>query len=162
MPSSAPTASGKHDFDFLVGKWTIHNRRLEERLAGCTRWIEFEAEHEAWTILDGFGSFDRLITTWDGKFFEGVSLRIFDPKTGDWSIYWVDSWLLELQEPVVGRFEDGRGVFFTKIQFEGREVRVRFVWSEIQADSARWEQAYSDDGGETWETNWVMEFTRRA
>ena len=89
-----------------------------------------------------------------------MSFRFFDPDTGSWSIYWADSRRPGLLDPpVIGSFSDGVGVFEGDDTFEGRPIRVRFIWSGVETPTPRWEQAFSDDGGRAWETNWVMEFT---
>lgn len=159
--TSSQRPAGAADFDFLMGSWRVNNERLKSRLTGSDEWEQFEALHDGWPLLHGFGNVDRMRTHWRGLDFEGCSLRIFNPADEQWSIYWVDNVSYELQPPVVGRFEDGVGEFFGDDQHEGTAVRVRFRWSDITADSARWEQAFSVDRGETWETNWVMTFTRR-
>jgi hypothetical protein len=151
---------GARDFDFLLGSWRVRNRRRVGWLQGSDRWTEFDATLEARPILDGLGNIDRFAAQRDGRSFEGVTLRLFDPATGRWSLYWADSWIPVLQPPVVGSFEAGRGEFYADDTFEGRPVRLRFVWSGITPVSARWEQAFSADGGASWETNWTMEFTR--
>jgi hypothetical protein len=97
---------------------------------------------------------------WRGQDFEGCSLRVFNPADGLWRIYWVDNVTFTLQPPVVGGFVDGVGEFYGDDHHEGTPVKVRFTWSDITNDSARWEQAFSVDGGETWETNWIMISTR--
>ncbi|MGI8857155.1 MAG: hypothetical protein ACR2JW_15530 [Thermomicrobiales bacterium] len=155
------THAGPHDFDFLFGSWHVVNERLTSRLTNADEWERFEATHECWPLLGGAGNGDRMRATWHGVDFEGVSLRIFNPATEQWSIYWVDNVSYELQPPVVGRFVDGVGEFYGDDQHEGTPVLARFIWSGITADAARWEQAFSTDRGETWETNWIMTFTRR-
>ena len=91
---------------------------------------------------------------------EGLTLRLYDPASRQWSLYWADGASGTLQPPMVGAFQDGRGEFFAHDTFGGRRVLSRFIWSEITGDSCRWEQAFSEDGGKTWETNWIMEFAR--
>lgn len=152
---------GRHDFDFLFGRWRIHNRRLVSRLDGCTEWREFQAMSEARPILGGMGNVDTFSTSHfpDGKPLEGFTLRIFDPAAATWSIWWSDDRSGQLQPPVVGRFRGDHGEFAGEDLFAGRPIRVRFDWTR-GAVSARWEQAFSPDGGETWETNWVMDLTR--
>jgi hypothetical protein len=148
------------DFDFLQGKWNIHNRRLRERLAGSDEWDEFEATSIAWQIFDGRGNEDEYRTDYDGGFV-GMSFRFFDPTTRQWSIYWADSRRLGLLEPpVFGSFSGDVGVFEGDDSFGGRPIRVRYTWSGVTTPTPQWEQAFSEDGGKTWETNWVMEFTR--
>ena len=153
--------STSHDFDFLFGKWIIHHKRLKERLIGSTEWIKFNSPQEARPILGGLGNLDELVVEdWNGREFRGVSLRLFNPETKLWSIYWVDTFHMTLEAPVVGGFKGGVGEFYDRITFQGKEVLVRFIWKDIKKDSVRWEQAYSIDEGETWETNWIMDFNR--
>ena len=152
---------GARDFDFLSGSWQVRNDRLISRLTNSDEWEQFEAIGKCELVLGGLGNVDRMIGTWRGTEFEGLSLRLFSPATGQWSIYWADSSSGELLPPVVGRFVDGVGEFYGDDQHEGQPVFVRYRWSEITTKSARWEQAFSTDQGETWETNWIMTFTRR-
>jgi len=150
------------DFDFLPGEWNIHNRRLRERLAGSDEWDEFEATSVARQIFDGRGNEDEYRTNHAGGFV-GMSFRFFDPTTRQWSIYWADSRRLGLLEPpVLGSFSGDVGVFEGDDTFGGRPIRVRYIWSGVTTPTPRWEQAFSEDGGKTWETNWVMEFTRKG
>jgi thiol-disulfide isomerase/thioredoxin len=152
--------SGARDFDFLHGSWKVQNRMLKERLRGSNEWREFEATLTVRPILNGLGNVDEFKTNIGGTYLEGVTMRIFNAKTKLWSLYWVDNLTMELQVPLVGSFKHGRGEFFADDTHQGTKVKVRFLWSDITKDSARWEQAYSTDGGKTWEVNWVMTFTR--
>ncbi|MFC4149664.1 hypothetical protein ACFO0M_25730 [Micromonospora mangrovi] len=147
------------DFDFLAGTWDVTNRRLRRRHVGSDDWDEFPGTVTAHRFFDGAGSFDEIRCPARG--FSGATVRILDPATGLWSIYWMHSrrGILELP-PMVGRFVDGVGTFFADDTDEGRPIRCRFLWSRPTPDSCRWEQAFSTDGERTWETNWVMEFTR--
>jgi hypothetical protein len=148
------------DFDFWMGEWTVHNRRLRERLAGSDEWDEFEAESNAWPILGGLGNEDVYRTEYDGGFV-GMSFRFFDPVTKLWSIYWADGCRSgALDPPLFGSFDGDEGVFLGEDVFRGRPILVRFVWSGVTTATPRWEQAFSDDGGRSWETNWVMDFSR--
>jgi NIPSNAP len=152
----------KHDFDFLFGSWNIHNRYLKGRLHHSTEWVEFDARSEVAPLLDGFGHLDRYFAVREGVSFEGMTLRLFDPATGEWSIHWADTARARsLLPPMVGRFIGGIGEFYGEETVDGKVVRCRFLWTQPTADSARWEQALSDDGGKTWETNRIMSFTRR-
>jgi hypothetical protein len=153
--------ASKHDFDFLFGTWKIHNRFLEGRLCRSTRWVEFEARSSTEPLLDGFGHIDRYSAVWDGQPFEGITLRLFDPATGQWWIHWADTRQSRtLLPPMVGRFAGGVGEFYGDETVDGRTVRCRFLWTRPTDGTARWEQAFSDDDGKTWETNWIMTFTR--
>lgn len=152
---------GRHDFDFLHGTWTIRNRRLRQRLQGCVEWDEFDATGACAGILGGCGNIDSFHTSFfEGEPFEGMSLRIFQPATREWSIYWSDNRCHELLPPVVGRFANGAGVFRGRDTFDGRPIEVVFHWTDITPISATWQQAFSVDGGQTWETNWQMFFSR--
>jgi hypothetical protein len=151
----------KHDFDFLFGSWNVHNRYLKGRLRHSTEWTEFAARSHVEPLLDGFGHLDRYSAVRDGSPFEGITLRLFDPTTGEWSIHWADTGRARtLLPPMVGRFIGGVGEFFGDETVDGKKVRCRFLWTRPAANSARWEQAFSEDGGKTWETNWIMTFTR--
>jgi hypothetical protein len=151
--------AGVQDFDFLFGRWMVHNERLKERLAGCTDWETFAATNDCRPLLGGCGNSDDFATDWDGGF-QGLTLRLFNHETRQWSIYWASSRRGVLEPPVVGSFESSVGRFQGHDQYNGAPVLVRFVWSGISADSACWEQAFSADDGRSWETNWRMQMTR--
>lgn len=153
--------SESSDFDFLLGEWNSRQRRRREWLAGSDEWDEFEATIDARPILDGLGTVEEFRTDYAGGFV-GVTFRFFDPATRQWSIYWADSRrpALLLEPPVIGSFSGDVGVFECDDTFDGRPIRVRYKWSDVATPTPRWEQAFSDDGGVTWETNWVAEFTR--
>jgi hypothetical protein len=148
------------DFDFLFGSWRVHNRKLRERLKGSQQWDEFEATDSVRPILDGIGNFGEFRAVMQGRSFAGVTLRTFDPSSREWSIYWADGWRGRVDPPMVGRFADGKGVFFGDDVHDGRPVRVRFLWTVADGDHVRWEQAFSPDQGATWETNWIMDYVR--
>ena len=157
--------TGLHDFDFFMGRWNVHGRRLRERLKGSHEWIDIDATTVARPFLSGLGNEDEFHTDfWPG--FVGMSFRFFNPHTKKWSIYWADnrSGGVELVEgpPVVGSFSGDVGIFEGPDTFEGRPIVVRYTWSRVNTPSPRWEQAFSEDGGKTWETNWVNDFTRPA
>ena len=150
--------SGRGDFDFLAGSWEVLNRRLKVRHAGSRDWDEFRGRASMRPILGGLGNVDEI--SFPTKGWSGVTLRLFNPQTGQWSIYWVNSRDGVMLPPVVGSFRNGVGEFFGDDVDDGKPVRVRYLWSRITKDSARWEQAFSLDGGRTWETNWVMDLLR--
>lgn len=151
---------GARSFDFLEGSWRVANRRLRLRLAGSDDWEEFEASMENSPVLGGWGNVDRYRSSRDGTDFEGFLLRLYDPKVGRWSVYWADSLGCELGPPVVGGLADGVCELFGEDRHEGKDVLVRARYSDITRDSVRWEQAFSEDRGGTWEANWIMEFAR--
>ncbi len=154
------TRIGARDFDFWMGTWLVRNRRLRERLVGSDEWDEFDATVVALPLLDGLGNEDEFRTDYDGGFI-GMSFRFYDPETDLWSIYWADTRRPGLLDPpVIGAFSGDTGIFEGEDTFEGRPILVRFTWTGVTTPTPRWEQAFSDDDGETWETNWVMDFTR--
>lgn len=153
-----------HDFDFFFGSWKVHHTQLKKRLAGSTEWIPFEGACTAQPILGGAGNMDdNVIEKPDGTY-RAATFRAYDPKTQTWSIWWLDGRAPHnpVDPPMIGSFSDGVGTFFADETFEGQPIKVRFLWSAITATSCRWEQAFSADGGQTWETNWIMENTRTA
>lgn len=152
-------ADGRHDFDFLHGRWDVRNVRLRERLNGCDDWEEFPAQVECRPVLGDGGNQEQFHTHWQGGY-RGMTLRLYDPRQRLWSLYWANREDGVLEPPVIGRFHNGVGRFFGRDQLRGREVWVRFVWHDIHADSAHWEQAFSADRGAHWETNWHMHFSR--
>jgi hypothetical protein len=155
QPSAAPA-----DFDFIIGHWIVQHRRLRERLAGCTEWQTFSGSSSTRKILGGFGNVeDNLLALPEGEY-RAAALRSFDPASGQWSIWWLDQRRPHtLDIPVVGRFIDGIGHFFADDELDGRPIRVRFTWSVPSSGLPRWEQAFSADMGQRWETNWTMDFS---
>jgi hypothetical protein len=155
---TAAATSSQSDFDFLVGKWKMHNRRLNKRLEGNNEWTEFDSDDENSKILSGTADMDTYSTTampgMEGKRFEGLTLRLFSPKTRLWSLYWVASNVGVLDPPVVGSFENGVGHFFTKDTFKGKPIIMMFRWDARNKDRPVWSQAFSPDNGKTWEWNW--------
>jgi hypothetical protein len=158
---------GRHDFDFLFGAWRIENRkRVNPVVEGDDEWIEFASWLEARPVLGGLGNVDSYhAPDFPGRpGFEGFTLRLFEPETALWRIWWASSLATgPLEEPVVGRFEeDGIGRFECDDIVDGVHVRVRYEWTVIDDDSLKWEQLFSFDGRRTWDSNWVMESTRIA
>ena len=159
MPTSRAEPSA--DFDFFVGDWTCRHRYLTKRLAGATDWIEFPGTCTTQKILGGWGNFDQNEIELPGDRYAGASLRLYDPAADRWSIRWLDSRRPgQITPPVVGRFDNGIGIFYGDDRFGEKPIRVRFIWSRITRGAARWEQAFSADEGNSWETNWTMDFTR--
>ncbi len=162
-PAAATTPAdhdGAHDFDFLFGSWRVVNHRLVQRLAGCTEWETFEARQTAWPILDGRGNMDEFRPgDWNPGYI-GMTLRLFNPATRRWSISWMDNRSVTLEPAVIGAWHGDTGIFTGPDLFAGRPIIVRFTWQRLGPDAARWAQEFSADRGESWEKNWVMEFTR--
>ena len=153
---AASSTSSKNDFDFFEGKWNLQNKKLKSRLAGCKEWIEFESTQEMYKVLNGAGNIDNFLATFDEEPFEGMTVRLFNPKTKLWSIYWADSNVGKLDPPVVGSFENSIGHFFTKDLFKGKPILVVFRWDARDKNKPLWSQASSNDNGESWEWNWYM------
>jgi NIPSNAP len=151
---------GASDFDFLIGDWRVHHRRLKERLANSQEWIEFDGTCASRKILGGLGNMDENLLNMPDRSYSAVTVRTYDPAKEQWSIWWFDSRNAgQLDPPVVGRFENGVGSFYAEDNFKGKPIRVRFLWTQLST-TPHWEQAFSSDGGKTWETNWTMDFTR--
>jgi hypothetical protein len=146
------------DFDFLIGSWTVEHRRLTQRLVGATDWDTFRGTAVCRAVLDGVGNVDEITLPALGAV--GMTVRLFNRATGSWSLHWSSSLTGTFEPPVVGGFEDGVGRFYGDDVHDGRPIRVRYVWDGITPTAARWQQAFSVDHGQTWETNWVMAFTR--
>ena len=160
VPAEARTEDGRHDFDFFAGRWKVAHRRLRRRLVGDTAWDEFAGTCETRALIGGLGNVDDNVLELPAGTYRAATLRLFNPGTGLWSIWWVDARHPALEPPVHGRFESGVGTFFGDDTFEDRPIRVRFIWSEITERSARWDQAFSADGGKSFEPNWTMRFER--
>ena len=151
---------GQSDFDFVFGRWKIHNRRLQKPLSGSTTWYEFEGASVARPIWGGKAHVDEYEAESPSGRIQGMTVRLYDPQSKQWTIYWANAAKGAFDVPMVGAFRDGVGAFYDQETYEGRAVYVRFLWTVQGKDACRWEQAFSADGGTTWETNWIMEMTR--
>jgi hypothetical protein len=156
-------ADGQHGFDFEVGTWNIHLSRLQDRLAGSTTWVKFDGTSVTRKIWGGKADLNEFEADSSTGHIEGLTLRVFDPQARQWRIYWAsstDPTIGQPIQPMVGEFKNGRGEFYDQEQWKGRMVYVRFVWSNMTSNSPHFEQSYSDDGGKTWEVNWITDQTR--
>lgn len=160
-PPGTGEDDGRHDFDFYFGSWDVTVRRLKQVFVGSQDWEEYQATDESRPIIGGMGCIDRFRTERIAGF-EGMALRLFDPATRDWNIYWADSRGGALGTPLVGRFKDGVGTFTVADEWQGKPIIARNLWLDIHPDRVRWEQASSPDGGASWETNCVMQMVRTA
>jgi hypothetical protein len=155
------------DFDFAFGDWVVRHRYLTQRLASSDGpagdWIEFDGTMSTRPILGGSGNVEDNVLSKPGDEYRAVAVRSFDAASGTWAIWWLDGRAPhQLDVPVVGGFVDGVGSFYADDMLDDRPIRIRFVWSRQSADSLRWEQAFSADGGTSWEINWHMLFTRAS
>jgi hypothetical protein len=150
-----------NEFDFLVGDWDTTQRKMVKPLSGNDEWETSGGTLTSLRMFDGAANVDELDLPDFG--FKGITMRLRNPATGEWSIYWVNSRDGQLAlPPVVGTFTDGVGEFFSEEDWQGKEIRVRYRWTVDAGAGPRWEQAFSTDAGVTWETNWVADFTRAA
>jgi hypothetical protein len=164
MTTTSETVTGsRHGFDFWQGHWRGHNRKLVDTIdPDCTDWVEFEAYCEARTTLAGLGSLDLFVAKdFPGRgHVEGMTVRLYNPDTDTWKIYWVAStYPGDIGVPVEGRFDRNVGRFYCEEELGGRMVRVQFEWTVNSPTSATWRQLFSFDGGETWKLNWQADHT---
>jgi len=151
---------GQNDFDFEIGTWKTHLRRLLNPLTGSTTWVEYEGTTVVRKVWNGRANLVELIADGPAGHFEGLSLRLYNPKSRQWSLNFANINGGVMTEPTIGEFKNGRGEFFSQETFNGRAIFVRFAISDITPNSCRFEQAFSDDGGKTWEVNWIAIDTR--
>ena len=154
--------AGQSDgFNFEIGKWTVRHRYLNERLADSHNWLDFEGTSQTWATMGGHANVEDNHIDRPGGAYRAMAIRAYDPGTETWAIWWIDGRNPHhLDPPVKGRFHNGVGTFVCDDTFNGKPIKVRFIWSKITPNAAHWEQAFSPDGGKTWETNWEMHFTR--
>ena len=152
---------GQHDFDFSIGTWKTHISRLQKPLTGSTTWVDYDGVSVVREILNGHANLFELSADGPAGHLEGVGLRLYNPESHQWSLNWANGTTGVLGVPTIGEFKSGRGVFVDQESFNDRVILVRNSFMDITPNSARFEQTFSDDGGETWETNWVMTFTRQ-
>ena len=151
---------GQHDFDFEIGVWKTHLKRLVHPLSGSSTWVELDGTTVVRKVWSGRANLAELETDAASGHLQVLSLRLYDPQSRQWSLNTANANGGSLSVPTIGEFKDGRGEFFDQESFNGRTILVRNVWSDISADSCRFEQSFSDDGGKTWEVNWIAVDTR--
>jgi hypothetical protein len=148
----------RQDFDFFHGTWQVHNRRRTTLLANTDAWVEFPAECSVRPIVAGIGFIDEM--TFPTLGFSGTTIGLFHPERDEWSQYWVSGRNGVLQPPLVGSRSADEALLYGDDDHGGKPIRVRYRWALGGVDAFGWEQAFSDDGEQTWETNWVMDFAR--
>lgn len=161
---AGPQHDGAHDFDFIIGDWKAHVRRLPDRLNGSHAWVEYEGISNHHKLLDTNANFEQFdVTSTDKKqHLKAQTLRMYNPQTHQWIIYGLDldNGELDPAAPVVGQFQGNRGVFYNRTTWNGRVVLVRWVWVNVSPHAAHMEQAFSPDGGQHWEVNWICDLSR--
>ncbi len=163
FPLHAQTAhDDSHDFDFEIGNWKTHLKRLQHPLSGSTTWIEYNGTTTVKRIWNGRANLVELEVDQVGaaSHIEALSLRLYNPDSHQWSLNFASSASGTMAQPTMGEFKDGRGEFYDQENFNGRAILVRFVITQLGRDAAHFEQAFSSDGGKTWEVNWVADDTR--
>ncbi len=163
LAQSAPApveADGGHAFDFEFGAWKTHLSRRLHPLTGSTTWVEYEGTSVVRKVWDGKANLGELEIAGPAGEIEGLSLRVYNPKTRQWSISYANSAVGTMTAPMIGGFRNGRGEFYNADTLDDRAIFVRFIFSDITAHGFQLEQAFSDDGGKTWEANWIAKFTR--
>lgn len=159
-PIKATERDGQHDFDFNFGTWKTHVSRLVHPLTSSTTWTEYDGVSVIRKVWNGKASLFELEVEGPAGHIEGVGLRLYNPQSHQWNLNWANSSVGMLDGGMIGEFKDGRGEFYGEDTFNGRKILVRNGFSDITPNSSRFEQAFSADGGKTWETNWIMTFTR--
>jgi hypothetical protein len=158
--SATTHRDGRLDFDFELGTWKTHLRRLVHPLTGSSTWVEYDGTSVVRKVWDGRANLLELEVTGPAGHIEALSLRLYNPDSGQWSLNFASSAGGTIGQPTVGEFRNGRGEFYDQETIGGRAVLVRFIISDIRPDSCHFEQAFSADGGKTWEVNWIATDTR--
>jgi hypothetical protein len=160
MPTPAGQRGGEHDFDFEFGTWKTELTRLLHPLSGSYTWVKYEGTSVVRKVWNGRANLVELEADGSAGHFEGMSVRLYNPQSYQWSLNFASSRAGTFSQPTIGEFKNGRGEFFDQETLNGRAILVRFVISDITPHSCRFEQAFSDDGGKTWEVNWIAKDTR--
>ncbi|HET9793368.1 MAG TPA: hypothetical protein VFS34_02815 [Thermoanaerobaculia bacterium] len=160
IPAAAVQRDGQHDFDPLLGAWKFHLKRLQHPLSGSQDWIEFEGSGVCVKVWDGRAQFDQVELDSPTGHIEGLTLRTYNPVSHQWSLYWANSKDGTVVPPQVGEFRDGRGEFYAQDTLNGRSILCRYVWTNMNSGTPHFEQSFSEDGGKTWEVNWITDQTR--
>jgi hypothetical protein len=160
QPPSGELRDGQHDFDFNIGAWKIHTRLLLHPLTGSSDWVDLNGTVHVRKVWNGRAQLEEIEADGSTGHFEGLTLFLYNPQAHQWGQYFVDSAVGVLNQPQIGEFKNGRGELFGLESFNGRTIFVRFVWSDITPNSHHVEQSFSDDGGKTWQPNFVATLTR--
>jgi len=151
---------GQHDFDPLIGAWKYHLKKLLHPLTGSNNWTEFDGTGVCYKIWDGRAELDTIEVDSPTGHIKGLTLRLYNPQTHQWRLYWANSQIGILDPPQIGEFKNGRGEFLAQDMLNGKSIFIRFVWTNMTTNTPHFEQSFSDDGGKTWEVNWITDQTR--
>jgi len=151
---------GQHDFDPLLGKWKYHLKRRQHPLTGSNTWVELDGTGECFEVWDGGAELDTIEVDGPSGHLEGLTLRVYNPQSHQWWLYWANRKVGILDPPQVGEFKNGRGEFYAQDTINRKTILIRFVWTNLTTNSPHFEQSFSDDGGKTWEVNWITDQTR--
>lgn len=160
VPQASTERDGQHDFDPLVGTWKYHLKRRMHPLSGSNTWVELDGTGVCSKLWDGRSQLDTIEVDGSAGHIEGLTLRLYNPQSHQWRLYWANSKLGVLDPPQIGEFKNGRGEFFAQDTINGKTILIRFVWTDMTTSSPHFEQSFSDDGGKTWEVNWITDQTR--
>ena len=161
--TSAPDTErdSQHDFDALIGSWKFHLKKLMHPLTGSTTWVEFEGTGVCYKIWDGRAQYDTIeLDSPDVGHIEGLTVRLYNTQSHQWRLYWANSKIGVLDPPQIGEFKNGRGEFLAQDTINGKVVLIRYVWTNLTTPTPHFEQSFSNDGGKTWEVNWITDQTR--
>lgn len=161
-PGTPTPRDGQHDFDFELGSWKIHLKKLQHPLSGSTSWVEFDGTSVTRKVWDGRSQIEEFETdSAAAGHIEGLTLRLYNPQSHQWRLYWANAKNGTLEVPQIGEFtKDGYGEFYAQDTLNGKSIFVRFIWSETNTSKPHFEQSFSEDGGKTWEVNWITDQTR--
>jgi hypothetical protein len=160
--SHANTAphDGQHDFDFEIGKWKAHVKRLPHRLSGSNDWKDYDGTVVTAPFMDGKGNLSEMNVDNATDHIQIIAVRLYNPSSRQWSIYGGSALTGVLDPPQIGQFEGNRGEFYASDTYEGRAIYIRYAWQNVSSTRTHFEQAFSSDGGKTWEVNWIYDGTR--
>jgi len=159
--TALPERDGQHDFDFELGTWNIHLKKLMRPLTGSTTWVEFDGSSVTRKVWDGRAQLEQFETDSSiAGHIEGLTLRMYNPQSHEWRLYWANNKNGIMDPPQIGEFKNGRGEFYAQDILNGKSILIRFVWSNTTAITPHFEQSFSEDGGKTWEVNWITDQTR--
>jgi hypothetical protein len=159
--TALPERDGQHDFDFELGTWSIHLKKLMRPLTGSTTWVEFDGSSVTRKVWDGRAQLEQFETDSSiAGHIEGLTLRMYNPQSHEWRLYWANSKNGIMDPPQIGEFKNGRGEFYAQDILNGKSILIRFVWSNTTTITPHFEQSFSEDGGKTWEVNWITDQTR--